>query len=212
MPSINHSDNWESLSLGTITAEECERVGRLNPRPIVLSSTKHHGLVSSDDYFKNRAVYSDDLSSYKLVHNGWFAYATNHLTEGSIGLQSRYQIGCVSPIYTVFSCRKTVHPPYLYRLLKSDTTLRHYAIHDQASVDRRGAVRYRDFSKIGVLVPPISEQRRIAEVFDIFDERIAAERQYVEKARNVYLGLIDEAVRDSIEQASLAMYNLADLV
>ena len=67
----------------------------------VLSCTKYHGLVPSLKYF-GRKVYSDDTSNYKVVPNRHFAYATNHIEEGSIGYQSELSKGLVSPMYTVF--------------------------------------------------------------------------------------------------------------
>ena len=32
-------------------------------------------------------MFSDDTSTYKMVKRGQFAYATNHIEEGSIGIQ-----------------------------------------------------------------------------------------------------------------------------
>ena len=101
-------EGWEVSTLGGFTQQEDERVGRRNP--VVLSSTKYHGLVPSSEYFKNRQIYSDSISSYRLVRRDWFAYATNHLTEGSIGLQENYDEACVSPVYTVFSCNASADP------------------------------------------------------------------------------------------------------
>ena len=95
-------NGWREAALGDLVDESNERVGRI--APIVLSSTKHHGLVPSSEYFQGRTIYSNDLSNYKRVDRGWFAYATNHLAEGSIGLQWAFDSACVSPIYTVFKC------------------------------------------------------------------------------------------------------------
>ncbi|CAM5574596.1 restriction endonuclease subunit S [Streptomyces coeruleorubidus] len=186
---------WRLVSLGDITIERSERVGSSTQGVTVLSSTKHHGLVPSNDYFKNRVVYSDDLSSYKIVRKGWFAYATNHLTEGSIGLQTEHENACVSPIYTVFSCRgDMVDEAYLYRFVKSVQAMNAYATHDQASVDRRGAVRYRDFSKIQFALPPLKEQRRIAEILDSIDRQISDAHSVSLKQRSAATELVTEAL------------------
>src|SRR5687767_4839165 len=109
---------WSRVRLGDVTIEQNTRVGNACALT-VLSSTKHRGLIPSDEYFK-RPVHSHDLRNYKIVERDWFAYATNHLSEGSIGLQQDYEAALVSPIYTVFSTRDDVYPQYLIRLLKSD--------------------------------------------------------------------------------------------
>src|SRR5690606_29992627 len=188
----NLPEGWRWLALGEVTREESLRVGR-RQEVKVLSSTKHHGLVPSDQYFKNRTIYSSDLSNYKLVPRNCFAYATNHLAEGSIGLQSQYDLACVSPVYTVFSCDlNQVDENYMFRLLKSPPLMVAYGAHEQASVDRRGAIRYRDFSRIYVLLPTKAEQRRIAEILDALDDQIICQGKVVEKLGSVMQGLAEE--------------------
>jgi type I restriction enzyme S subunit len=189
---------WRRVALGDVTREESVRVGDLADRAIVLSSTKHHGLVRSDEYFKNRQIYSDDISGYKLVRRGWFAYATNHLTEGSIGLQELVDTGCVSPVYTVFSCGPDVDVDFMYRVLKSEEMVNAYGVHDQASVDRRGAVRYSDFKKIEIKLPPLAEQRRVAEVLDEVDAQIKALNAEMEKLRITGNALLEAALAEAL--------------
>lgn len=183
-------DGWKRVALGEVTQESSIRVGGLANEAVVLSSTKHRGLVRSDEYFKNRQIHSDDISGYKLVRRGWFAYATNHLAEGSIGLQGIVDVACVSPIYTVFSCSPEIDADFMHRLLKSDAMLIEYGVHDQASVDRRGAVRYRDFKKIEVNLPPLKEQRRIAEILDEVDAQIRRADAEIAKLAKVFRGTL----------------------
>ncbi|MCP2318256.1 type I restriction enzyme, S subunit [Nocardia amikacinitolerans] len=181
---------WSQVTLQAITQEHAKKVGA-HQQITVLSSTKHHGLVPSDEYFKGRTIYSDDLANYKVVERDWFAYATNHLAEGSIGLQEAFDFSCVSPIYTVFSCRRGVDARYLFRVLKSPGLLAAYRVHEQASVDRRGAVRYRDFGKIEIKLPPEDEQRRIAEILDTVDTSISARDRIIDKINDIQYGLTE---------------------
>ena len=174
------AESWGVCRLGDAVQRETARVG-IDPAPEVLSSTKHRGLVPSHTYFKGRQIFSDDLSTYRVVRPGWFAYATNHLAEGSIGLNNLGETGCVSPMYTVFSTRKHVDHEYLYHLLKSPELLNQYQLHEQASVDRRGSIRFSSFAEIPILLPPLEEQRRIAEILDTIDETIQATERVIAK-------------------------------
>lgn len=191
---------WRRTSIGAETEERKERVGSTAP-PIVLSSTKHHGLVPSDDFFRNRTIYSHDLSNYKRVSKNWFAYATNHLAEGSIGLQGEFISACVSPIYTVFSCREGVDPNYLFRVLKSPQLVSQYKLHEQASVDRRGAIRYQDFGKIPLRLPPLVEQRRITEILDTADEAIRSTERLIAKLEQAKQGLLHDLLTRGIDES-----------
>lgn len=185
---------WHDVALGELVEERNDRVGERS-KPVVLSSTKHHGLVPSDEYFRGRTIYSNDLSNYKRVDRSWFAYATNHLAEGSIGLQREFDTACVSPIYTVFKCQASVDPGFLYRVLKSPGLISAYRLHEQASVDRRGAVRFRDFSKIRIELPcSLAEQQRIAEILDVLDNRITSGGRVINKLRAICSGIATRLV------------------
>ncbi|WP_449060673.1 restriction endonuclease subunit S [Planomonospora algeriensis] len=190
-------NGWRRVALREITEEQVAKVGGRR-KITVLSSTKHHGLVPSDEYFKGRTIYSSDLSGYKVAQRDWFAYATNHLAEGSIGLQKDFDLACVSPIYTVFSCREGVHPPYMFRVLKSPEVLAKYAVHEQASVDRRGAVRYRDFGKIEINLPPMREQQRIVAILDTLDLATASIRSSSAKFSQLRAAHIRELMNDGL--------------
>jgi type I restriction enzyme S subunit len=75
--------DWNIVAIGEIAREVSSQQHGMGKLP-VLSCTKHDGLVDSLGYFKKQ-VFSHDTSDYKLVKRGQFAYATNHIEEGSIG-------------------------------------------------------------------------------------------------------------------------------
>jgi type I restriction enzyme S subunit len=131
----------------------------------VLSCTKHDGLVDSLSYFSRR-VFSEDTSSYKVVKRGQFAYATNHLEEGSIGLLDSVEAGLVSPMYTVFETGSQVHPPFLYKVFKTELYRHIFEVNTSASVNRRGGLRWDDFARIHVPLPSLPEQQRISDCID----------------------------------------------
>lgn len=137
----------------------------------VLSCTKHGGLVDSLKYFKKR-VFSENLATYKVAPRGSFVYATNHIEEGSIGYQNLYDIGLVSPMYTVFKTNSDVDDRYLYCLLKTEHYRQIFAAVTNASVDRRGSLRWNQFKKLHIPLPPIEEQHRIADLLDLADHDI----------------------------------------
>lgn len=162
--------DWNRVRLGEITHEVPTKNAEGTDLP-VLSCTKHRGLVLSQEYFGKR-VYAEDTSGYRLVQRGEFAYATNHIEEGSIGYQNLCDAGLVSPIYTVFKTTEAVDDSYLFRVLKSPLLIHFYQINTSASVDRRGSLRYDEFSRIHIWLPSKEEQKAIAQVFDTADQQL----------------------------------------
>lgn len=154
---------WTATSIGAVCDQVTELAGEAVNLP-VLSCSKHNGFVESLKYFKKK-VFSDDLSGYKVVRRGMIAFPTNHVEEGSIARQDIVDAGLVSPIYCVFKPR-TVDSQFLIRLLKTDAFTQRFAAATNASVDRRGSLRWKEFSKICFDLPPPDEQRAIAAVIN----------------------------------------------
>ncbi len=144
----------------------------------VLSCTKHNGLVESLSYF-GKQVFSKDTSTYKIVPRNCFAYATNHIEEGSIGYQNQYDEALISPMYTVFKTTSNINDRFLFHLLKTEWYRHIFEVNTNASVDRRGCLRWKEFSLIRIPLPSLPEQEHIAATLDKCDQLI---EQYEKKA------------------------------
>ena len=155
----------------------------------VLSCTKHDGLVDSLSYF-GKQVYSDDISTYKVVENGEICYATNHIEEGSIGILEEYDAGVVSPMYTVFKVNKEFDKSFIYLILKSPKYVSFYSSLMSASVNRRGSLRWNEFKRIKVICPSKNEQEAISEMFKLVDKEIRLHQKELELLKEQKKGLM----------------------
>ena len=154
---------WGIKPIGKLAREISERNGD-GERHEVLSCSKYDGFVRSLEYFKKQ-VFSADLSGYKKIWRGDFGFPSNHVEEGSIGLQNLTDVGVVSPIYTVFRfASERVDADYAFAVLKTGLYRHIFEVSTSASVDRRGSLRWSEFSKLPFPLPPLAEQRAIAEV------------------------------------------------
>lgn len=194
-------DEWEHIHIGDIATERSERNEGENSIP-VLSCTKYDGLVDSLTYFGKR-VFSEDTTNYKVVRKGDFAYATNHIEEGSIGLLSHGDTGLVSPMYTVFRTKKElVAPEFLFRLLKTETYRQIFASFTSASVNRRGSLRWKQFATIPLRLPSLAEQHRIDEVLAVFDCEINILRRQLDALKTQKKGLMQKLLTGQVRVAS----------
>jgi len=184
-------ESWNCEPIGALATEISERAsnGEIGE---VLSCSKHDGFVRSLEYFKKQ-VYSSDLSGYKKIYRNDFGFPSNHIEEGSIGLQNIINIGLVSPIYTVFRFhKKRVDVEYAIAVLKT-TLYRHiFEVSTSASVDRRGSLRWNEFSKLPFPVPPLPEQRAIAEVIRTSKAEIDALEQQIDVLKRQKRGLMQK--------------------
>ena len=182
---------WQKIKLGEICEEYILRNTGDNDY-IVLSCTKYNGLVSSLDYF-GKQIFSDNLRTYKVVPKHHFAYATNHIEEGSIGYQFNYDYALISPMYTVFKTDDTkVDNYFLYRLLKTPLMIYNYQSRIEGSIDRRGGLRWDAFAGITIKLPSLPEQKAIAEVLTAADNEIATHRKKLDALRLQKRGLMQQ--------------------
>ncbi|PPD31931.1 MAG: hypothetical protein CTY19_12275 [Methylomonas sp.] len=157
----------------------------------VLSCTKHYGLVDSLSYF-GKQIFSEDTSTYKVVLRNSFAYATNHIEEGSIGYQNLYDKALISPMYTVFQTNENINDEFLYRLLKTELYRHIFEVNTSASVDRRGSLRWDQFSAIKIPVPSLPEQQKIASFFAVTDTEIETHQKQLSALKEQKKGLMQQ--------------------
>lgn len=189
-------NEWEAVRVGDIAAERSERNDGEHSIP-VLSCTKYDGLVDSLAYFGKR-VFSENTANYKVVRRGDFAYATNHIEEGSIGLLSHADAGLVSPMYTVFRTDGQIAPDFLFRLLKTETYRQIFASFTSASVNRRGSLRWKQFATIPLKLPRLAEQQRIDEALAVFDREIDFLRRELDALKTQKKGLMQKLLTGQV--------------
>ena len=181
---------WKEMHIRDVAKEVSIR-NKSDKQLTVLSCTKYDGLVPSLEYF-GRKIFADDVSTYKIVPKNHFAYATNHIEEGSIGYQENFDEALISPMYTVFKTNGSVDDTFFYRLLKSYPLVYQYQNRMEGSIDRRGGLRWDAFSIIKLKLPFIEEQTAIAQVLQAADKEINLLKAKAEKLREQKKGLMQQ--------------------
>ena len=173
---------WNCQPIGKLAIEVSERNGNREAFE-VLSCSKYEGFVRSLEYFKKQ-VFSSDLTGYKKIWRGDFGFPSNHVEEGSIGLQDLVDVAVVSPIYTVFRfIPEKIDKAFAFSALKTSLYRHIFEVSTSASVDRRGSLRWKEFAKIPFPVPPRSEQEAISEVLAVHSRKLTA----LEEQRDMYV-------------------------
>jgi type I restriction enzyme S subunit len=183
----------DATKLGDICRPINVRLGTTDDEPEVFSVTKHEGIVLAKDYFGHR-VASRDLTKYKVVEPGQFAYSTIHIDEGSVG-RNRFTIaGVVSPMYTVFEVvdDRVVHPDFLESLLRMPQMIAIYKAKAGGSIHRRRSLTFAKFASIEVGLPPIEEQDALVRLLDSIDDVIALAAEPISLLRQLRSALLHE--------------------
>ncbi|WP_054150387.1 restriction endonuclease subunit S [Rhizobium sp. AAP116] len=141
-----------------------ERSQRLREGEVlpVVSVTNHNGIQLASETF-SRQVYSRELINYKIIKPGWYAFNPSRVNVGSLARNDLGYDVCASPMYTVFECiSPELDADYLNAFLTSSRFTERVAANLQGSV--RDALSFDALQTFPIHLPPIYEQRAVAEV------------------------------------------------
>ncbi|MEV7371010.1 restriction endonuclease subunit S [Streptomyces sp. NPDC090301] len=179
-------NNWRRVLLGDILKLRSERTHSV---PTLLSVTASRGVIRQSDSGR-RDSSSADKALYWDVHPGDAVYNTMRMWQGVSGVAT--EGGIVSPAYTVCEPMENVTSGFLRWLLKDPRLVAKFLNRSQGLVSDTWNLKYSEFKKIEIHLPPLSEQHRITEVLDAVDMQIKTARYILQKRSMAHTGMLDQ--------------------
>lgn len=177
-------DGWKKVEL----REYFSRLTRKNDEgnTNVLTISAQHGLISQEKFF-NKSIASEDKSNYFLLEKGDFAYNKSYLAGypfGAVKSLEKYEKGIVSPLYICF--KKTDDnkcPEYFLHYFEAGFANKEICAIAQEGARNHGLLNIStdDFFKIKILLPPLPEQQKIAEILSTQDKIIELKEKLLEQ-------------------------------
>lgn len=156
----------------------------------VLSVTNNRGFVLPEDQFERR-VASSDLSNYKIVTEGQYAYNPSRINVGSIARLDDWDKGVLSPMYVVFKVNeKKVNSDFFLHWLSSHEAKERIRRSAQGSV--RETVSFADLGAIPFPLPSLEQQQQIAETLNTARQEIDLLKKQAEAYRKQMRGLMQK--------------------
>jgi type I restriction enzyme M protein len=153
------------------------------------SVSNKFGFVESDQYFGHR-IASDDMSKYKVIDKGYYAYNPARINVGSIAYNNEEKVGIVSPMYVVFKLKNNdrIHPLFLLEMLKSEIGIKQIIKFSDGSV--RQTLSLENFKYIKIPLPSLKVQKELLktrfEVIDLHNEISHLENKLSLSINNVW--------------------------
>ena len=186
--SINKS-GYEKSQLSNLTSEVSKRNGDRSIER-VLSVTNHSGFVLPENQFERR-VASANLSNYKVVSKGEYAYNPSRINVGSIARLDDWDTGVLSPMYIVFKLDgMKMDSDYFLHWLSSDEARQRIKNSAQGSV--RETVGFGDLGAIPIALPNIETQKRIAHTLNTAKREIDTLKTLADHYRTQKRGLMQK--------------------
>lgn len=171
-------------------AREVSERNRGGNQARVLSVTNSHGFVLPEDRFERR-VASADLSNYKVVQRGQYAYNPSRINVGSIARLDDWDDGVLSPMYVVFGLDELkVNSDYFLHWLDSYEARERIKKSAQGSV--RETVSFTEFAGLAIPLPNMTKQGAIACYLNALREEISTLGKYMDALKTQKRGLMQK--------------------
>ncbi|GAA5504202.1 hypothetical protein Dxin01_03971 [Deinococcus xinjiangensis] len=192
-------EHWDVKSLGSLTTSRSERN---RPDLPLLSVVREKGVILRDRESKeeNHNFIPDDLSNYKVVHEGDLVINKMKAWQGSMGLAP--QDGIVSPAYFVFDFA-IENRHYGQALLRSRPYVGFFAQASDGVRIGQWDLSITGMKRIPVMLPPPAEQAAIVRFLDHADRRIrkaiAAKQRLIKLLQEQKQVIIHQAVTRGLD-------------
>lgn len=185
--------DWRTEAYGAVAVARRERALDEPTVRTLLSVTATEGVIDQLESGR-RDISADNKSKYLVVRPGDVVYNTMRMWQGVSGHSSLK--GIVSPAYTV------VHPDkdaldarFLAHLMKLPENVNLYRRYSQGLVSDTWNLKFSALAELPLSVPPLEEQRRIAQILDTIDETIQATERVIAKLAASQIGLEQQMFR-----------------
>ena len=175
---LSRKEQWREMNLGDIT-ENFNRRNKDRSSYPMYSVTNTSGFSPQNEIFDGKEIKDEDISIYKIIEKGEFAYNPARINVGSIGRYDNEDLCMISSLYICFRPSENIDSDWLLHLLKSDHMIYQYGLYGEGGV--RIYLFYPNFSRIKVSLPPLEVQKRIANTLNLFDKKICLETNLLNK-------------------------------
>ena len=155
----------------------------------MFSVTNDRGFVPQSEQFEGRDMVGEDIKAYKIIHTNDFAYNPARINVGSIAMYTGEKPCMISSLYVCFKTTKEVNNEWLMQLLKTPKMNYYYNVNGEGGV--RVYLFYPNFARIRMSIPKIEEQKKIAKLLNLIDERIATQNKIIEDLKKLKSAIIE---------------------
>ncbi|MDF5635755.1 restriction endonuclease subunit S [Vibrio parahaemolyticus] len=192
--------HWEVRRSKFVFTQRKERAWKDD---VQLSATQAYGVIPQDQY--------EELTGKRVVKIQFHLDKRKHVEKDDFvismrsfqgGLERAWSQGCIRSSYVVLRAVEEIDPSFYGYLLKLPSYIA--ALQQTASFIRDGQdLNFDNFSKVDLFIPPIEEQKEIANYVSAFmkssDEGIELLLAQIEKLKEYKITLINSAVTGKIK-------------
>ena len=180
---------WTPTYLGDIYTERKEPGNESLP---LLTVSIHSGVSDGEldeDELPKKVKRIEDKSQYKRAATGDLVFNMMRAWQGAIGTVRTE--GMVSPAYIVAKPNGKVYPPFMDYYMKAPRMVGMINRQSYGVTDFRKRLYWDSFAPIPCILPPVTEQRKIAEILATQDRAIELQGRKIEELKRLKQGCLE---------------------
>ena len=210
----NLPSGWKVMRLGKM-AEKSILKNRNSLIKLVLSNSAIDGLIAQNEYFDKDIANKENIQDYYVVDIGDFVYNPRISQNAPTGPINRNMLskGIVSPLYTVFSVQDETLAKFLAYFLKTiiwqneiKSVANYGARHDRINITDNA------FFSLKILLPPLDEQEKIAEILSTWDEAINLTINLIENKKQFKKALMQNLLTAKINWHTTTLGSTGEII
>lgn len=167
----------------------------------MFSVTNNRGFVPQSEQFEDREMVGEDIQAYKVIEKGDFAYNPARINVGSIAKYEGNGKCMISSLYVCFNTIDRIDRDWFMHLLKTPKMNFYYNLNGEGGV--RVYLFYPNFARIRSSYPSLAEQKKIAAMLSLIDERIATQSKIIEEQETLLKSLADSLISSQLANMAL---------
>lgn len=169
----------------------------------LLSVYLDKGVIRFSDAGEKRAnATSEDLSKYQLVEEGDFVLNNQQAWRGSVGVS--FFRGIVSPAYVILKMSEKLERTFANYLLRDRSMVAMYCLASKGVGSIQRNLVWNKVKRSAIFIPPLSEQKAIAEYLDKktaqINELVSAKQKQIELLKEYKQSVIANAVTGKLDE------------
>lgn len=181
---------WTPACLGDIYTERREPGNESLP---LLTVSIHSGVSDGEldeDELPKKVKRIEDKSQYKRAATGDLVFNMMRAWQGAIGTVRTE--GMVSPAYIVAKPNGKVSPPFMDYYMKAPRMVGMINRQSYGVTDFRKRLYWDSFAPIPCVLPPVAEQKKIAEILSTQDKTIELQARKIEELKRFKKGCLEK--------------------
>ncbi len=180
-------DGWSTMEIGEALELECLAIRPDDESSYeLISIRRRHGGMFPRDSLRGREILTKAM---QRVVPGNFVIARRQIVHGACAIATdQFAKSIMSMSYSSFKGTERCLPEYFFRLAQQPKLVKYFWDASHGVVVEKLNFQQAEWLRRSVRLPPIEEQRRIAEILDTIDETIKATERVIAKSRSLAEG------------------------